>query len=699
MPFVGTKLGSLRTSNWRCHADVLARRCRPKLHQHESSTAFHRSWRPPILQEPTDGEAESKDLVLQFNVHLNESDSTVKWLRTLLDLPSSFVQHTPTRLLDSKRTNHGIQRTSQNGDYWDYQYLRLREALAERNSMEVLYRTWEMSKSPAHYAQIPRSSFNEILRQIQPWNTFSPMHPTYRFLGPKSYGELRTARKRYYEALVHRRQMYKDIVFGRMRSGRKLHLSEYTSLLNLFRATFDGKSAGEVMQNFLRHDIDLDLAAYNAYFEARCWSDTLVPEERQSLRLINLYTRKRRKGWKDDWDGYQVGGHAVEEHGVRWEINQLFSQMTRNGISPDVNSYIHLITAQAREGDLDGLKRILRTVWNIDVDSVLNAETSSADVPKIPPDSPTYPNEQLLFVLAHAFGINSDIPAALRIVEYVSEMYGIKIHQSVWAELLEWTYVVTTYRVGFNSRRGATKGQLPYQSLENLWEVMRGQRYQNEPTMLMYDLIIRHHCQRHHFSRMIRMMREAVAMYEKEASSVSDVNMGSRHKVQTALTHEDSDYIQLAAVNAKSEEERLKNHIPYLLIVRWFRTLVRGRRWNIVKGQKSGKDERLNLWWRRMLPKVIEEFWKYKGRSPVSYLLPGSGRIELQDLNESRPFPSSIDDFRVPQDDHTEGEGFLGEYDDEYGSPEDAEKVFEDDSGDEDDPYAYPENSLRKSVK
>lgn len=501
---------------------------------------------------------------------------------------------------------------------------KLREIMTRGDSQALFQYLCKESEDLDFMYSIPSITFIEILRQLQPKNEFAPMRGNYKSQGPKHYAILRNATQRYHTALRDRKQGYTDIVQRRLESGRDLGVSEYTQLLHLARAIWDGPTALDLMKEMLRNDVRPTLDCYNAYFEARIWADTSIPHERQRLRVIpHNQSMRRSDPNRIVARDIQVDGHRIEEEGIKWEITRMFSKMIEDGINPDAEAYLHLMTAQAREGDIRGMSSVLWNVYAVDTKALLEGQVEDEQRQKIVPDSPLYPTEDLLMVLAHAYGSNSNIPAAIRVVDHFSRRFGIPISPRVWGELLEWTFVLSTPRRKLRKTDGTASGLLPPHSVESLWNIMRGEPYFSEPNMLMYDLLIRHYARRDRYHEFIEHMRDAIRLdirqhdeYEKLREDVKRIRHGD------VVVFEEAG---LSPEAVKLEELRTQRWLAFGMIVNWFKKLLAGRRW-------LHKDDRVPLWERRLLPDAVKEFWPYRSLDHVEYPM-ATGWVELYNFD------------------------------------------------------------------
>jgi len=170
-----------------------------------------------------------------------------------------------------------------------------------------------------------------------------------------------------------------------------------------------------------------------------------------------------------------------------------FTTMLRSGAIADEETFRVVLTAAAREGEVSTVKSVLRKVWNIDVDAIMAGKDENDILPReMPKASPLHPTSKLLFTVAHAFGINNDVPAALRLVDFIARHYDITIPLEVWSQLFEWTFVLALNRPGSKSHSGGFNvNALPRSSVLRLWETMTNSPYFIQPTMGMYNHLVK----------------------------------------------------------------------------------------------------------------------------------------------------------------------------------------------------------------
>ena len=477
----------------------------------------------------------------------------------------------------------------------------------------LLERIWQVSRNVNVIPALPPSTFVEILRRLDPGDEFLAFKTGYAQRIPKHYHSLMRSVEDQMRTLMRRRRMYTDLCEQRIKSGRDLKLREYTQLLKCARATYDGHTAAMIMRTMSLRDVLPDLACYNAFFEARCWSDTWCPHERHFLRVIPFSMRERERKSTNWLGGYKniVHPHMVGPEGLKKEVTEVFAQMNDNGILADSEAFGHLITALGREGDLDGVKAVLNNAWDIDVDANGQSHDRATTVSNA---SPLAPDGRTLFVVAHAFGSNNDISTALKVVDIMSRKYSIEISANVWAELLSWTYVLSTPR---HKRRKGDKdlpGQVIPDSTEQLFKRLTGEPYHCQATLPMYDHLIRSLRRRNDLPGMLCYIKQALDMLRLEqhplrSSSGLDVRSHSYHYL----------------------EKRSTRLISFAYVHRWFGLLLAGHRFRLRRRREPPKSGTRFWWQRQVIPDIIDIFWRFRDKKGVGYSL-NTGYVLLQEL-------------------------------------------------------------------
>ena len=321
-----------------------------------------------------------------------------------------------------------------------------------------------------------------------------------------------------------------------------LSLSDFKYLLKCARATGNTTVAQSVWKsitwksrNNSETTIKLDAECYNHYLATKCWSDTLNHCRRDKLRV--LPSRMWLRSWSaPPWrfDGYSVG----PERGIKAQTAHIFRSMVESGISGNEETFCLMIVAMGREGDISAASNILKRVWDVDVDRILTEDESGVPPPRAyNRDSPFYPSEQLLFTIAHVWGNNNNIPAALRLIDYISRHYDVAIPIKVWNELLQWTYVISKRRNNKETEMNPAEqklGQLPPPATMSLWQTMTSKPYNVKPTLQMYSRLILNLFSRERFLEAEKFMVQA---FKASYSNLRDFQFAEKMYNSTPTTH------------------------------------------------------------------------------------------------------------------------------------------------------------------
>ncbi|KAG8530388.1 uncharacterized protein KY384_004890 [Bacidia gigantensis] len=491
----------------------------------------------------------------------------------------------------------------------------IRNVLAKKDDYNLLENIYEILQHANIADSIPTSTYLEILRRSETWEEFIPFRSIFAERYVKHYGLLGGRVHRKSREIERRKMVFARLWKSRVESGRTLSTREYAQILKFARGAYDGVGASIAIRDMLSRNVKPDLACYNYYFEAKSWSDAWYPDERQRLRVIPFHQKNRTKGeLRRIHGGIEINPHCVGPGGLKEEVTQMFTHMVDAGVMPDSTSYGHLITALAREGNLQGVKATLHSIWDVDVDatsSEVYVEPSS-----MPQSSPFYPNQSLLFIIAHAFGSNNDLPKALRAVGQFSEKYALLIDTAIWAELLECAYMLSTKRYKNRKFDGAQSGQLAPPAVEDMFKVLTGEPYNCEPTLHMLDRLIRSLARNCCLSPMLKYITLGLELYHREHQRFVDFNRKmperpSEQQRQEALRLRDDVFASFASVH------------------NWFLLLLSGQRW-----YRADRTSQIQMWQRQLLPDVVDLFWRYRPLEGIKYAIK-TGFVELRDTESS----------------------------------------------------------------
>jgi hypothetical protein len=270
--------------------------------------------------------------------------------------------------------------------------------------------------------------------------------------------------------------------------------------------------------------------------------------------------------------------------------------MVKAGVPGDEETFCLMMMAFARERDLTSVGSTLRHVWGVNVDALM-VVTDESQLQPVKPyalNSPFYPTEKLLYTIAHAYGINNDLPTALRVVDYVSRQYNIRIPIGVWNELLQWTHILSKKRYGSKVEKdGTSTGQLPKEAVSNIWATMTSEPYNIRPTMEMYNNYISNLLRRQRYGEMKEIMQEALVIHRSIVRELSRAHILLRTTLQPGhpVSEKRMRDLQFLKMRVTRNREYIK---------RWVRLLIMNASWSLRHNPNfSARD----------LPKILKD-WK-----------------------------------------------------------------------------------------
>lgn len=341
-------------------------------------------------------------------------------------------------------------------------------------------------RSAGLVGSLPQTTFLEALHRLSPAHFVEPFRDLHHPL--HSWSILLDGLKR---AEVHFDDFVAKLltIVGFRVAVQPLQLAEYTHLLDCARSMGNAPFAHQIWESMERKGIPPDTTCYNHYMETLVWDHCYTGKEAYNLRILPHNYRKRRKGADRSvgWRGFGTG----TPNSVRHAVLELFHTMLREGHLPDERTYINILIAGARVGHNKGMRLILKTVWNIDVDAMkaqrVPDNSKLQPLTQYDPWSALHPTENLLFAVAHAFGNNNDIPGAIRVIQLISTAYNIPITEKVWNELLERSYVLCRARMKDNDSENAilagSAGRVSMELVQSLFNAMTSAPYNITPTL------------------------------------------------------------------------------------------------------------------------------------------------------------------------------------------------------------------------
>jgi hypothetical protein len=484
---------------------------------------------------------------------------------------------------------------------------------------------------------ISEATFTDILRVLEPRNNIENLSQAYSSVShdmAKHMGLIPVNK-----LMVEYSLLLQEIVAQRRQSGHPLVADQYFVLLQSAQDLGDSRLATKLLEEMQEDGVLPDVETYNAYLGSFVWAGWNNSTARHSERVINVNMLARDQKRKDmPFANYHIGSPG----GIKEKAMEVLTAMLDRGLDANEKTYCSIITAAAREGEIDTVQSILRTAWNIDAQKIMELTPGHADLPRakvLPIDSQQYPTSRLLWTLAHAFCINNDIPKALRLVDYVSREYDLAIGEETWSVLLEWTFVMARRRHGTAARDDRKTGQLPQASVQTLFNTMTAAPYFVEPTMGMHNHLVVSMYLREWTTKMLEIMEHAVSLKE-ESKAARDAAWSH---FRWFLTQQEKGQRYLpppSIVRRRYETAKVVDTRNSLWMKRWVRLFLASVE-DFHRRHKAGRTyANFHDFTFGTVPRMLLEWRKFAG-ARVRYDLP-TGVLEIEMQSEEEKLQKAV---------------------------------------------------------
>ena len=504
----------------------------------------------------------------------------------------------------------------------------LDQILKQAHPERVLQALLSTSEGRNFVAQADSESFTAALCSIEPWYLIEPYKDVYRYIKPS----LATQPKyRWVRAIEERLETLAEhinkIVNQRRNAGHPLSKDDCTHLLHCARVLGNGSMARQTWRILIPQDGvqgELDVRAYNCYMETICWSNAFSKAEQWRLRVSPRLLAIR----SSDNPPPDLSGHRTGPLGLRHETLVNFRRMVGSKLHGDEETFTNLMIAMGREGDLPGAKSILKSVYNIDVDLLLEVDEEEVETPTFyEPESPLRPTSRLLYTIAHVFGSNNDIGVAFKLVDFVSRQYDIRIPFNVWMHLLDWAYVLSLRRSNAKKRQGQGIGQVPHLVLDTIWTEMTDEPHNIKPDVVMHICRARSWRDRGNPYKSLESIHSAKTLFETTRGGAERLRKELVSLTDQMLAHPSAQGQQV--LPAEWFELRRQFILASLIEDRDLQLLIVA-----IRLALPGKHRRHTEWERRRLPNLIAEYAGYLPNT-LAYKTTG-GLIEIVGLESDR---------------------------------------------------------------
>lgn len=554
-------------------------------------------------------------------------ESTSRPLDAFTDVEQSEVDQEYDTRLDGRpnQANLGYDPRHPNTPDIDVRYEADLPKALEEGDQDLVARCMYAAEDCRDYDFISRLSedtFTEILHVLEPRRNIQKVANAYIKISESKAYEIGLMPVG--ELMGEYSWMLQEIAAMRQRCGHRLTQDQYLILLRSAQDLGEPSLSLQLWESMQADGITPDLDMWNAYLAGfiRVGHYESMPRHRE--RVVNYHMNARHEMRMDKaYKNYHIG-----EQGIRQKSMTMLKAMLDSNIRANEETYCSIIIAAAREGEIDVVRSVLRKVWDIDVTRLMELNQGDAEVPRpreLSSDSQYYPTTRLLGTLAYAFGINNDVPTALRLVDYVSREYGVAIDIDTWSTLFEWTFVLAQPRPGTQGRQDERTGQLPLTSVSDLFNTMISAPYHVEPTMNMLNFLIKTLRVQDESEAMIREMQVGLALAQ-DSIRARQVAWGEFNicldRREMGREHE-----PVAIARRRWETAAVIHATNHQMMKRWLRLLCTSlESWHRNHRTESRK-ERLGLAI-RTLPRLLWDWRGFTG-ARVRYDLP-TGIVEIQ---------------------------------------------------------------------
>lgn len=350
----------------------------------------------------------------------------------------------------------------------------LAKALNLKDSQLVFKALLEHQNDPDYFASITASTWTEIWRVLNPQKVFAPLHRIHRSLNletleglPRRAFNYKKERDRYMKDIA-------DLINIRRRHGPAMDIIDYRTLLTYVARIGDEPGARMIWSEMKTEGIRPDRDCYNRFMEAMVWDEDA--RERQARKAKDTVGRERP----------QFTDIVLFKPGKSVEITALFNEMATYKIAPDTATMCVLMTALARDGEFTEATKILKRVWTVDVEALVNGDEISNLKRIYEPSAPLFPTFRLFVTIAEVFGLANEVPAGFRVLDYLAAQYNLPLPENVWYQIVRWAWLQARLRP--HERRIGTGTQINVQTVDRLLEILASETYSIEHSMDLYDL-------------------------------------------------------------------------------------------------------------------------------------------------------------------------------------------------------------------
>lgn len=485
--------------------------------------------------------------------------------------------------------------------------------------------------------------FTEAICALDPEYFISPFRDLHYHLNPsmETQPTFRTI-KSFEERTNTFLKILRNLIADREAAARTIPLGVYRHLLKSAAVCGRADLAKDIFYQSLPEDhLVPDRACYNYLMEASAWNNLYGGRERHKLRVTadRLEIRSRIKRHPNYTShGVTTPSNPENPDSIRLQVLKIFNDLVRQQISGDEATFCHLMIAMGREGDMKGVKSVMKSVWNIDVDALNKHDEKELELPIVYElDSILRPSERLLFTIAHIFSSNNQVETASTLLEYVSRHYKIKVPNKIWNHLLGWAYSIFSQGRPWHRKRGLNIGRPSAAAVESLFVVLQG-----EPYNIKFGIIPLHYRIRVRLAkRVLDVLLDDVRLCRQQLDEDRLALANIYDRMQLVMSKYDQTH-----QNDLATETFLNLRREYILtslrVEAHLQLMIKDLR-NIFKETYFPEGRKIKKWAWQRLPNLILEFSEFLPNllpyyTPTGHVVLSTKQHRTQAIRESNGF-------------------------------------------------------------
>jgi hypothetical protein len=492
---------------------------------------------------------------------------------------------------------------------------------------------WLLDADGAAYswcASLEPTTFSEFLRCLDPEVISATLDPTGSLA--ISYGmATRTPLGSYVDEfgikrLYHILWIKLAAIFHKRRGmGHRLVLNDYYIMM---RSAAAASRPSEVKKLWLAMEADgvarlRQSESYAEFMQARWLTQSLYTQhDKARARLDALFLVKKSSQVEPPKDVYnKLHDLRIQRHGrnrfgqdpsepdsalpLRYKLqssqslSRLYAKAFVRDRAQDTRLVRAFIIALGRNGSFRPIEQLLTHYWQIGAD---DPETAAFTfIPQRLPeqgsahtriDSPSRVTVDVMDGIVQAYGAAGRISDALSLIQYISRRFSIRIPDSIWFELLGWTYVTTSSPVKREWRKVASRmGKTPRKDdyLE-LFKLAVSDPHNAVPGFSQYHSLI--------LTLINLRLREAALYYIRKMWAKYESQLHTHEAAMLELSLFLRQGVSSSSVEHKSKTAGATKWHLWWCFHRWLNTLL-------IKTVPQGHDDDFIV---RQIPKLVEEF-------------------------------------------------------------------------------------------